>query len=94
MARGEPVAQDIVPFQGERATRSLLGLPTHRCRPPAFPEPEPDGSALDRAAPPPPFDVHGAFDTRVLDAFETRVGGHDGSSFQLLDKHNAERDGE
>jgi hypothetical protein len=75
VARGEPVAQDIVPFQGERATRSLLGLPTHRCRPPAFPEPEPDGSALDRAAPPPPFDVHGAFDTRVLDAFETRVGG-------------------
>ena len=31
MARGEPVAQDILPFSGERALRSLVGLPTHRC---------------------------------------------------------------
>ena len=30
MARGEPVAGDIVPT-GERETRRTLGLPTHRC---------------------------------------------------------------
>lgn len=39
LACGEPVAQDILPFTGERGMRSLAGLPTHRCRPPAFQEP-------------------------------------------------------
>lgn len=42
LARGEPVAQDILPFTGERGMRSLAGLHTHRCRPPAFPEPDDD----------------------------------------------------
>jgi hypothetical protein len=38
MAQGQPAAQDVLPYEGERVTRSLCGLPTHRCRPPAFPE--------------------------------------------------------
>ena len=39
LARGVPVAQEILPFEGERLTRSLCGLPTHRCRPVPFVEP-------------------------------------------------------
>jgi len=42
LAGGEPVAQCVLPVHGERATRSLCGLPSHRCRSPAFAEPEPE----------------------------------------------------
>ena len=37
---GEPVAQSILPIHGERGTRTLCGLPTHRYRTPHFPEPD------------------------------------------------------
>jgi hypothetical protein len=40
LAGGEPVAQSILPIHGERGTRTLCGLPTHRCRAPHFPEPD------------------------------------------------------
>ena len=42
MARGEPVAHEILPFSGERALRSLMGLPTHRCHHPVTDEEAPE----------------------------------------------------